>query len=241
MASCEWERLVTLVIPTVYHRAKLFSQALAYLDLAGFRGPILISDHSPLEAHGVIEEVIGKHPNLDSKLVYHDPSLHFLERLADCAERCGTPYFQLHADDDFLSRAGLERAVQFMQLHSDYSACLGDTLYLDIMDKNKISLKRSWRYQNREDSLRSRIITQLICYSPVLYALRRTGEVAASFRETLLHCTDVLFWQYLETMLCIASGKAEVMDFPWVYRGVHKDRWSLESNAEPFCVRQEFP
>ena len=89
--------------------------------------------------------------------------------------------------------------------------------------------------------MRSRIIAQLMCYSPVLYALRRTDEVAASFRETLLHCTDVVFWQYLETMLCTVSGKAEVMDFPWIYRGVHKDKWSLESKAESFCVRQIFP
>jgi len=240
MSENSWEQLVTLVIPTVHHRAHLFAECLAYLELAGFKCPIIVSDHSTAESHGIIEEIIRKHPNLTIKLIYHDPDLHFLLRLADCAERSGTPYFLLHADDDFACKAGVDRAVSFMNQHLDYAACLGDTLRI-IEGNEEVQLKRVLQYHKADEELRRRVFTQLMCYSSVLYALRRTTEVIATFRETVLHCPDVVFWQYLETMLCTASGKIEVMNYPWILRGTHREKWSATLYAGPLRSVEAFP
>ena len=53
------EQSVTLVIPTVAERVDLFSRTLQYLQRAGVKAPILVSDHSPPECRDVIEKALG--------------------------------------------------------------------------------------------------------------------------------------------------------------------------------------
>ena len=107
--------LVTLIVPTVHHRAALFARALRYFDAAGYRGPIVVSDHSPPGHAGEIAQVAARHPSLDLKLLQHAPDLHFLLRLAQCAAAARTPYVHLHADDDFIVFATLDKLVERMQ------------------------------------------------------------------------------------------------------------------------------
>src|SRR6185369_10544770 len=101
--------LVTLIVPTVHSRAALYARTLRYLDAVGWRGPILVSDRSPAAQAAAIAEATRRHPALDLKLLQHAPDLHFLSRLADCARQAATPYVHLHADDDFIVPATLDK------------------------------------------------------------------------------------------------------------------------------------
>src|SRR5262245_28995411 len=96
------ERLVTLIIPSVYHRARFVDRVLYYLSDSGLQCPIVVTDHSPQEHAGVIGEIVKRQKDLDIALLRHPTGMHFLERLSDCATVAQTPFVHLHADDDFL-------------------------------------------------------------------------------------------------------------------------------------------
>src|SRR5262245_60438455 len=100
--------LVTLIVPTVHHRAALFARTLRYLEAIGWRSPVVVSDHSPQPHAGVIADA-ARRCSLELRLLRHPPEMHFLERLADCARQAATPYVHLHADDDFVVPATLDK------------------------------------------------------------------------------------------------------------------------------------
>src|SRR5258706_15939817 len=102
------DRAVTLIIPTVHHRAELLARTLRYLGDSGFRCPVIVSDHSPPEQLGIIADIAPHYGGGNLKLLCHPPDMHFLRRLTDCAATAATPYIHFHADDHFLLRPALD-------------------------------------------------------------------------------------------------------------------------------------
>ena len=221
--------LVTLIVPTVHHRAALYARTLRYLSGIGWRSPVVVSDHSP-EAHaGAIAEVSRGHPGLDLRLLRHPPELHFLSRLAQCAQAAQTPYVHLHADDDFIVPATLDKLVAAMQRDPACAAAMGANVHL-IIKKGHITLlpKRPLGQPGAFD----RLVAQLEAYSSVLYALRRRDEVIATFGYAVERCPDVQFWQYLESCVAALRGTVAVLDELHYVRGVHPHKWSAQLARE---------
>jgi glycosyltransferase domain-containing protein len=217
------ESLVTLIIPTVHHRAPLFARTLRYLVSSGFKCPISVSDHSPTEYSGVIAEIAGRHPDLHIKLFQHSPDIHFLERLILCAQSADTPYVHLHADDDFLIRASLESLVAKMIASPDCAAAMGSSINLHFMSREvamspKVSIEQVDPF--------SRLIAQLENYSSVLYALRRREEFISSMSCAVARSPDVQFWQFLESCLAVLAGTIVVIEQLHYVREVHPGKWS---------------
>jgi glycosyltransferase domain-containing protein len=217
------ERQVTLMIPTVYGRARLFARVLRYLSDRDFRCPIIVSDHSPTEHLGIITEIANGHGTLDLKVLQHSPALHFLERLTSCARAATTPYVHLHADDDFVLRSMLTRLVQEMERKPDCAAAMGINLHavfgsrdLTIASKGAIEQSRPF----------DRLVAQLESYSSVLYALRRRDELIASMTFAAKRCPDVQFWQYLESCVAALAGSIAVVDDLHYVRETHAEKWS---------------
>jgi glycosyltransferase domain-containing protein len=207
----------------VHSRAALYARTLRYLDSVGWRGPILVSDHSPAEHAGAIAEATRRHPALEIRLLRHAPDLHFLGRLADCARQAATPYVHLHADDDFIVPATLDKLVDLMQRKPACSAAMGINLHAQF-ENGRITVlpKRALTQAAAFD----RLIAQLEAYSSVLYALRRRDEMAATFSFTVERCPDVQFWQYLESCVAALRGPVETLDELHYVRGVHEKKWS---------------
>ena len=216
--------LVTLIVPTVHHRAALYARTLRYLGASGYRGPIVVSDHSPAAQLGVIAEATRRHAELDVRLLEHPPELHFLARLARCAEAAPTPYVHLHADDDFVVLPTLHKLVELMQRDPACGAAMGVNLHVRFGDGNVSVLpKRSIAHAAPFE----RLVAQLESYSSVLYALRRREEMAQTFSFTLPRCPDVQFWQYLESCVAALRGPILVLEDALHYvRGVHEQKWS---------------
>ena len=215
--------MVTLIIPTVYRRAKLFHRTLRYLAGSGFECPIVVSDHSPPEHLGVIADSVRQHGSLDIKLLEHSPDLHFLERLARCAQSADTPYVHLHADDDFLIRATLDLLVREMVARPDRVAAMGLNINVKFASRNVAMLSKTAIEQ--ADPF-SRLIAQLESYSSVLYALRRRDEFVASMSGAVARCPDVQFWQYLESCLAVLAGPIAVVEQLHYVREIHPEKWS---------------
>ena len=130
------EQQVTLIIPTVYNRDRLFARTLRYLSESGFRCPIIVSDHSPAEHIGAVAAIAQRHGALNLKLLHHSPKLHFLERLTSCAAEAATPYVHLHADDDFVLRPMLARLVQEMDGKPDCAAAMGVNIHATFASRD---------------------------------------------------------------------------------------------------------
>jgi len=214
---------VTLIIPTVSHRAALYARALSHLSRSGFLGPIIVSDHSPSEHSHAIAEVTESQAGLNIKVLQHAPDTHFLTRLILCATAAETPYVHLHADDDFLVLTTLERLVGEMEEAVDCVAAMGIHLHASFDSGGILPLVKSAVPYSRPFD---RLLAQLEFHSSVLYALRRRDELMSTFSFTVEHCPDVQFWQYLESCVASIRGRIAVRDDLHYVRGLHPDKWS---------------
>ncbi|GEM_PF-3587872 len=217
------DRSVTLIIPTVHHRATLFARTLRYLQSAGFKSPIVVSDHSPAECSGIISDIIRQTDGLDATLLVHPAGMHFLERLADCAHRAVTPYVHLHADDDFLVRPTLHVLIGKMDADPRCAAAMGVNIHVvfappDVKPIPKVGLDQPKPFD--------RLIAQLENFSSALYALRRRDEFINSMTFAVSRCPDVQFWQYLESCVTAIEGPFSFVDELHYVRERHLGKWS---------------
>lgn len=211
---------LSLIIPTVHHRASLFDRTLKYLEACACPVPVIVSDHSPAAEPGVIAGVASRYKNLQIRLLQHSPDLHFLNRLAACAEAADTPYVHLHADDDFLVPAAVEPLVRELEEAPDCVAAMGINLHLGK------SVSVGGRGEISQPTPFARLIAQLEAYSSVLYALRRRDEFISSLSFAAERCPDVQFWQYLESCVAALHGRISVIDDLHYVRSVHARKWS---------------
>jgi glycosyltransferase domain-containing protein len=226
---------VTLIVPTVHHRAALFARTLRYLAESGFKGPIVVSDHSPTEHADAIAQVVAGAPGLDLRVVAHAPDLHFLDRLVDCARRAGTPFVHLHADDDFVILPTLDVLLERLRERPDASAALGINVHVAFAERD---VTVAPKFANEATDAFARLVAGLESYSSVLYALRRRDEFIASMSFARARCPDVQFWQYLETCMATLAGPILTVDDLHYVRAVHAAKWSAtlvrERSADHF-------
>jgi len=132
----EKERQITLIVPTVHHRSRLFARVLRYFTERGFRSPIIVTDHSPPENDRVISDIAARHGDLDLRVLRHSPDIHFLERLISCAKEAHTPYVHLHADDDFVLRPMLARLAQELHEKPGCAAAMGINVHAEFASRD---------------------------------------------------------------------------------------------------------
>lgn len=220
--------LVTLIVPTVHHRAALYARTLKYLEAIGWRSPVVVSDHSG-EAHaGAIAEA-GRRSSLDLQVLRHAPGMHFLERLMACARAARTPYVHLHADDDFVIPATLDDLVERMQADAGCVAAMGVNLHVDFR-LGEVTVLPKYALGQRDAF--ERLVAQLETYSSVLYALRRREEFIDTLAFTVARCPDVQFWQYLESCVAAVRGPVVVTEELHYVRSVHDQKWSATLKRE---------
>lgn len=223
------ERSVTLIIPSVYHRARFVDRVLYYLSNGGLQCPIVVTDHSPQEHAGVIDEIVKRERGLDITLLRHPTGMHFLERLSDCAMVAQTPFVHLHADDDFVVRPTLSLLIAEMQQRPESAAAMGLNVHVTF-ETGELTMLPKTRLQQAKPL--ERLVGQLQTYSSVLYALRRREEFIESLSFALERCPDVQFWQYLESCVAVLSGPIAVLDDLHYVREVHSAKWSVSLTRE---------
>jgi len=223
------ERSVTLIIPSVYHRARFVDRVLYYLSHSGLRCPIIVTDHSPHQHTSVISDLVKRQRGLDVTLLVHPTDMHFLKRLSDCAAVAKTPFVHLHADDDFVVRPTLGLLIAEMQRRPELAAAMGLNVHVTFETGELTMLPKTALQQARPFE---RLVGQLQMYSSVLYALRRREEFIESLSFAVERCPDVQFWQYLESCIAVLSGPIAVLEDLHYVREVHSDKWSVSLTRE---------
>jgi glycosyltransferase domain-containing protein len=228
-------RNVTLLLPSVSTRASYLKFSLEHLRGCKVHVPILLSDHSEPEQRGVIEQLVGQFPELDVRILHHTRSLHFLERLNECAGAAETDYVVVHADDDFMLPDALSQCVQFLELHPDHVACQGRTFFLSVELPN-IGRPSPHRSMSRQEStVEDRIGNHCRNFTATLYAVTRRDAFIRANESALSHTDNVIFWQYLSSCLLLAAGKLRTLDVLYYLRLNNPKGWraSLVRNADP--------
>ena len=126
--------MISILIPTL-NRSEFVIRALDYYAQTGFGGTICIGDSSEREHIEKTQRAIDRlNDRLD--IVYrvlqkppHMTQAGCVQRLADLVT---TPYTVYAGDDDFLIPAGLDRCVDFLEHHPEYSAAHGARLKVKL-------------------------------------------------------------------------------------------------------------
>lgn len=208
---------LSLIVPSVTGRARFFDTALRHLATCAVRWPILVSDHSA-EHESALSTVAARYPGLDVRLLRHPPAMHFLERLARCAEAAQTDYIVLHADDDFMMPAAMESCVAFLDANPDFAACKGRMAGFGIGNDGEIRVKKNDGRTRAENSAGARLIAHVTDFNPTLYAVHRRGVFVESCVRTLHFTRNVIFWQYMSSCIAVLRGKLQVLDEPYYLR-----------------------
>ena len=119
--------MISIFIPTK-NRSDYLARALYYYYKAGFQGKIYIGDSSNDEHAEKNEHLIDSLKD-KLKIIYrYFPNPPYLNEgmcVKTLTEIADTPYAVCSGDDDFLIPAGLERCVEFLENHPDYTAAHG--------------------------------------------------------------------------------------------------------------------
>jgi glycosyltransferase domain-containing protein len=223
---------LSVVVPSVAGRKVFFERALHHLAACSVRWPVFVTDHSRPGEEAVLAEVAAHYPALDVRLIRHPPEMHFLERLARCAEAAQTDYVVLHADDDFMMPGAIEASIAFLDEHPGFGACMGRMAFFRVADGGKVIIGSSDGRTRAEETPAARVVQQVANFTPTLYAVHRRGLFVESCLRTLEVTTNVTFWQYLASCITVARGKLKTLDGIYYLRLNNKIGWRSQLIAQ---------
>lgn len=218
-------RDVTLLLPTVAHRAEFLRSALDFMSVAMKGAQIVISDHTEDADNDTVARLASQFAQLDIVVERHPASLHFLERLTACARLARSPYVVVHADDDFMLPGAIDESVSFLDRHPDFVGCQGRTFFLKLRPPRSCAPKIHGATARAEGDAVSRIASQCTQFTPTLYAVTRRNAFIEANDATLRHTKNVVFWQYLSSCQLLTLGKSHVLDSLYYLRLDNPDGW----------------
>lgn len=216
--------LLTLIIPT-RNRWQYLSRLLRYYAANPPNCHVMIGDSSdPSENELALKSISAVADRLDvDRRLFPDKSA-FLTAY-EMLSGVKTPYVAIVADDDFLTPAGLDRAVAFLESHPDYVAAHGHAVLFSIesdLPQGRVLSLGPYRQRAIEDSTASqRLLNHLESYSPTIFSVHRTQALLKAYRFTVDLQMDNSFGEYLPSSLPIVSGKTKKIDVLYMARQTH--------------------
>ncbi|HCE45328.1 MAG TPA: hypothetical protein DET40_17450 [Lentisphaeria bacterium] len=207
---------VTIVIPTYNQRYKDLRRLLEYYNY--YDGLVFVADSS--------SSPYPYNYDLEKVKYFHLPELGYYEKIIYVLNLVNTEFVVLCADDDFIVPKGIQTAVSFLKLNSEYSVAKGKQIcFLDDMsEKGKYVWRESdWDCYSIEDpSPSKRLFMHLSSYkSATFYAVHRTNLMRDIFRLSFDNSDDYLFGEYILSLLAIIRGKYKIFDQLYAIRTSH--------------------
>jgi len=195
---------VTVVIPT-NNRPTYLKRALDYWSKLSMN--ILVADSSTVKYTQTILKDIK---------YFHYPHWSFNEKMVDILNKIDTEYAVLCADDDFITRVGLQKSVEFLDNNNDYVIAHGKYILFNQSKKNYSTLiwRSIYSANSIENNLPSeRLFEHLAYYSiPTSYAVHRTSIFKSIWKSAFKNTDDVRFGELLPTLLTLIYGKMKILD-----------------------------
>lgn len=123
--------MITLCVPTK-NRSAFLGRLLHYYATTGYRGVVFIGDSSDAADAMQNQQAIEPfHAQLTIRYVAY-PGLSSCAAMEQMGHAIATPYCAYVADDDFLCPRGIDRCLEFLDSHPEYSAAHGEGVIFQI-------------------------------------------------------------------------------------------------------------
>ena len=202
---------VTCLIPT-YNRPEFLRRLLTYMHAVQPQWELWIADSSNPANRAANEAVVCSFGS-SLRLDYHHFDLPLFEKCQLAFSQIETPFVVLCADDDFVSPGSVDRCVEFLETHPDYSVCQGVSLIVETRpERLKTKVELGWNVDSNDVCQRLRDYSQN-WYAP-FYGVYRTRGLANIFdalaESTCLDRCRILA-EFLHSFLALTDGKMQVL------------------------------
>jgi len=156
---------------------------------------------------------------MDHKLIEYTrypQDIFIAKKISEGIKGIPTTYSVLCADDDFITPIGLEKCIEFLELHPDYAAAQGTQIVFKQNTNNPETFE--WQIVPTDvslelDSPSERFFSHLSDYNtPTFYAVHRTEILQSIWASTNKFTDDLRFGELLPTLLTVIYGKMKVLD-----------------------------
>ena len=217
--------IFSIVIPT-YNRPSYLRRLLSYYEAYNIGFNIFVADSSSIVNKAKNREIVSLFPNMDILYIEdYPPEINPFIKFSDALSHVTTPYCAFCADDDFITPAGIEESVEFLENNRDFSAAHGHNLTFFIEDDKENKQQFRWISPYSTESIlhtdaSARLEYHLSNYSlTTFYAVHRTELLKTAYKQTLESKTDlILFGELLLSVLTIIYGKLKCLDIFYAAR-----------------------
>ncbi len=218
---------LTILIPTL-NRPSILAKALRYYASTGFSGTIAIGDSSRPE--GMREnQTLVREFGKDLQIDYHEcPLLNDSSCLQHLIATTKTTYAVFSGDDDLLVPKGLQRCVDFLNGHPDYSAAHGVAVQFVYPALPEGEFRTGFYPQPVLEAETPGERLQALCqtYRVSLFSVHRI-ETWKQMYAHVTELTDRSFCEILPVCLSAVYGKIKQVDYLSLIRQHHEGRFAL--------------
>jgi len=196
----------------VYNRPNYLKRILNYYNSSSINFDIVIADSSNKEFIQQDEEIVKSFEKL--KIIYKkysdDFNTYYYKKKADSLKYAETKYCLFCAVDDFITPEAINKSIEFLDKHSDYSCVHGDYISFRFDKKTqKFYWKNIYTYYKSIDSSKpeERLNDQFTNYIQTIYSVHRTNQLKMIFQENIKYSDDARFGEILPSLLDVIHGK----------------------------------
>jgi glycosyltransferase domain-containing protein len=208
-----------------------------------------------------------RYPQLDYQYVRYPVDktyAAFYNKVFDAISRVETPFVVLADNDDFFIPSGLQKSVDFLASHPEYSSSSGTIAGILVQPDERLgNLSQVYGTEidfcesiyppgtTIDDTAAGRVQRQFLAHPSNWYDVFRTGQALEFFRALKdLNPKDLILAQHIPMLLGYIAGKVERGPFPYLIRqaaspgsssraeidrkGDHFDRMLLDSWSTDF-------
>ena len=202
---------LTIVVPFLPIRIHFLKTLLAHFSASRIVCPVIITVNSDAAREAEVDRIVATHPELSVRVFCHPMTVHFVDRLNECARYANTKYVFVHSDDDFVVAGALADCVDFLNAHDDYVACEGRSFFFSV--KGTELVPQPQRFLTRDENhCVTRVLEHCRKYTNTFHAVTRKEAFLTANEQTIAHTQQVIYWQYLASCWLLALGKLKVID-----------------------------
>jgi glycosyltransferase domain-containing protein len=231
------EPRLTLFIPTK-NRSAYLCRLLGYYERGRLPHVVIVGDSSDADQLESTRQFIhSSAEHLKVELIPCPGMRNF-----DCAryllDRIATPYAVWVADDDFVTPAGLDHAIDFLDRNPDYIAAHGESLLFGV-ESDQAHGRVNWLVPYPQTSIEhptpsQRLEYHLEHYRPTAFSVHRTSSLRRAYQLVVDRKMYNIFGEFFPSCLPIIEGKTKRLDVLYMARQAHAGMTSTKLNADLF-------
>jgi glycosyltransferase domain-containing protein len=222
--------MITLCVPTK-NRPEFLGRLLRYYASVRYPHWIFIGDSSDSEHAASNQEHVARLGGTLQIVYRHYPGCSSCDCIERLTESVSTPYCAYVGDDDFLCAHGIERAIQFLERHAEYTAAHGRGAIFQTEGGGAYGAVTSVRRYPQaivEAATASARLTEFFTssYYALVYSVHRTDIWRAMFKGVgLLQGTtnsNIFKDELIAACVSVIRGKVKGLDGLYLLRHAHE-------------------